>query len=78
MRRGSLTTLLTSGLSLLCVLILDDSVVKTYDERGPFKVLTLEDIVSNVLSVAERMSSDATCSSILKMGLALKDLMLSI
>ena len=47
-------------------------------EGGPFKLLTLEDIVSNVLSVAERMSSDATCSSILKMGLALKELMLSI
>ena len=58
--------------------IIDDTVVQTYDERGPFKVLTLEDIVSNVLSVAERMSSDATRSSILKMGLALKDLMLSI
>ena len=42
--------------------IIDDTVVQTYDERGPFKVLTLEDIVSNVLSVAERMSSDATCS----------------
>ena len=63
---------------MLCVLIIDDSVEQTYDERGPFKVLTLEDIVSNVLRVAERMSSDATCSSILKMGLALKDLMLSI
>ena len=58
---------------MLCVLIIDDSVEQTYDERGPFKVLTLEDIVSNVLSVAERMSSDVT----LKMGLALKDLMLS-
>ena len=74
MRRGSLTTLSTSGPSLLCVLIIDDSVEQTYDERGPFKVLTLEDIVSNGLSVAERMSSDVT----LKMGLALKDLMLSI
>ena len=60
MRRESLTTLLTSGPSLLYVLILEDSVVQMYDERGPFKVLNLEDIVSNVLSVAERMSSDAT------------------
>ena len=58
--------------------IIDDTVVQTYDERGPFKVLTLEAIVSNVLSVADRMSSDATGSSVLKMGLALKDLMLSI
>ena len=63
---------------MLCVIIIDDSVEQTYDERGPFKVLTLEYIVSNVLRVAERMSSDATCSSILKMGLALKDLMRSI
>ena len=61
----------------MCV-ILEESVVQTHDERGSFKVLTLEDIVSNGLSVAERMSSDATRSSIWKMGLALKDLMLSI